>query len=270
MSCYTINMLIYGLSGKSGTGKSYHASELCAKHQIRGLIDDGLFMMDGNIIAGVSAKKQATSMAAIKTALFNKDDHCQEVKDAIRKSNPDRILIIGTSDKMLKKIADRLELGEITEIIHIEDITTEEQRAKAQKFRNENGMHIIPAPTFQVRKQFSGYFLDPRKSFGKDSAIEKTIVRPTYSYLGDYIISEKAINDIVNHIASITPEIEEILWTAFYNDENGCVVRTVVIMNRGSSFRTAAENFQTAIFNTVRDMTAFNVLGVEVEIRGYK
>lgn len=263
-------MLVYGLSGKSGTGKSYHASELCAKYQIRGLIDDGLFMMDGNIIAGVSAKKQATSMAAIKTAIFTSDKHCEEVKDAIKKENPDKILILGTSDRMIEKVAQRLELDRIYKMIHIEDITTEAEREKALKFRNENGMHIIPAPTFQVRKQFSGYFLDPRKSFGKDTAIEKTIVRPTYSYLGDFIISEKVITDIVEHIGSNMPGIAEVLWTAFDNDEQGCVVRTVVLMNKDSSFMTTAESFQAEIFETVKEMTAFNVLGVEVEIRGYK
>ena len=263
-------MLLYGLSGKSGTGKSYHASELCAKYKIRGLIDDGLFMMDGNIIAGVSAKKQATSIAAIKTALFTSDEHCEEVKNAILKEAPDKILILGTSDKMVEKIASRLELGKIFEMIRIEDITTELEREKAQKFRNENGMHVIPAPTLQVKKQFSGYFLDPRKSFGKDTAIEKTIVRPTYSYLGDFIISEKVIADIVQHSAKKTPGISDILWTSFDNNERGCVVRTVVLMNKGSSFRTTAENFQNEIYETVKEMTAFNVLGVEVEIRGYR
>ena len=263
-------MIVYGLSGKSGTGKSYHAAELCAKNEIRGLIDDGLFMMDGNIIAGVSAKKQATSIAAIKTAIFTSDAHCEEVKKAIKNEAPEKILILGTSDRMIEKITERLGLSKPLDIIHIEDITTEAEREKALKFRNENGMHVIPAPTFQVRKQFSGYFLDPRKSFGKDQAIEKTIVRPTYSYLGDYIISTKVVTDIVEHIAGLVPGIAEVLWTAFDNDEQGCVVRTVVLMNKGSSFVTTAEIFQAKIFQVVKEMTAFNVLGVEVEIRGYK
>ena len=41
-------------------------------------------------------------------------------------------------------------------------------------------------------------------------------------------------------------------------------------MKSGAAFRTTAENMQKAIFDTVAQMTAFNVLGVEVEIRGYK
>ena len=263
-------MEVIGLSGKSGTGKSFHAAELCAKKDIRGLIDDGLFLYDGNIVAGVSAKKQATSMAAIKTALFTNDDHCLEVQTALSELHPDKLLIIATSVKMIEKIRVRLGLPEVSEIIYIEDITTEEQREKARKYRDDNGMHIIPAPTFQVQKQFSGYFLDPRKSFAKDTAIEKTIVRPTYSYLGDYIISDKVISDIVDYAARSKEGVSDVLWTAFDNDENGCVVRTVLLMKENAHFRTVAEEMQSEIYDLVSRMTAFNVLGVEVEIRGYR
>ena len=63
-------MIIYGLSGKSGTGKSYNAIELCVRMQIEAIVDDGLFIDQGTIIAGVSAKKQKSKMRAIKTAIF--------------------------------------------------------------------------------------------------------------------------------------------------------------------------------------------------------
>lgn len=263
-------MQVFGLSGKSGTGKSFHAGELCANRDIRGLIDDGLFLYDGNIVTGISAKKQATSMAAIKTALFTDDDHCISVQKALSEYKPDKLLIIGTSDRMIEKIRLRLGLPAISEFIYIEDITTEEQREKAKHNREDNGMHVIPAPTFQVQKQFSGFFLDPRKSFNINTSIEKTIVRPTYSYLGDFIISDKVISDIVAHAAELSPGVSDVLWTAFDNDENGCVVRTVLLMKEHAHFRTTAEEIQDQIYEMVSRMTSFNVLGVEVEIRGYR
>ena len=37
-------MKIYTLVGKSGTGKSFHAMELCRKKQIESIIDDGLII----------------------------------------------------------------------------------------------------------------------------------------------------------------------------------------------------------------------------------
>ena len=50
-------MQVYTLVGKSGSGKSFHAMELCKKKQIDGIIDDGLFIYQNTIVAGVSAKR---------------------------------------------------------------------------------------------------------------------------------------------------------------------------------------------------------------------
>ena len=107
---------------------------------------------------------------------------------------------------MVEKIADRLGLPKPSRIIHIEDITTPAQRNKASKERAEDGTHIIPAPTFEVKRQFSGYFLDPKRSlknmsYKRPLATEKTVVRPTFSYLGRYEISDKVISDIVHLMA---------------------------------------------------------------------
>ena len=101
-------MLVYGLSGKSGTGKSYNAAELCGRMDIDAIIDDGIFIMEGEIAAGVSAKKSATKLGAVKQALFTDDGHCREVREAIKAFMPEKILILGTSDEMVRKIAARL------------------------------------------------------------------------------------------------------------------------------------------------------------------
>ncbi|NCU32056.1 MAG: hypothetical protein EOM23_03755, partial [Candidatus Moranbacteria bacterium] len=90
-----------GLSGKSGTGKSYNAMELCGKMNIGGLIDDGLFICENRIVAGISAKKQPTKIGAVKVALFTDDSHRDSVIEAIRKINLKTILIIGTSENMI-------------------------------------------------------------------------------------------------------------------------------------------------------------------------
>ena len=64
-------MKIYTLVGKSGTGKSHHATELCKNKNIESIIDDGLFIYRNNVIAGTSAKRQDTKIGAVKTALFH-------------------------------------------------------------------------------------------------------------------------------------------------------------------------------------------------------
>jgi uncharacterized alkaline shock family protein YloU len=268
-------MKIYGLSGKSGTGKSYNASELCGRMRIPAIIDDGLFIYGNTIVAGTSAKKQATRMGAVKTAMFMDNSHCAEVRAAIRRTRPDSILVLGTSDRMVELIADRLGLPAPVRIIHIEDITTKAERAKAARERKEDGTHVIPAPTFEVKRQFSGYFLDPKRTLRnvglrRPMATEKTVVRPTFSYLGHYEISDKVVSDIVDHIASVIPGIAGVLWVSSENRDEGMYIRVVLQFEYGCKVRTAALALQRAVAGEVAYMTAFNVLGVEVEIRGFK
>lgn len=268
-------MKTYGLSGKSGTGKSYNASELCGRLRIPAIIDDGLFIYGSTIVAGTSAKKQATRMGAVKTALFMNDEHCAEVSRAIRRTKPESILILGTSDRMVEQIAERLSLPAPSRIIHIEDITTKAERAKASRERSEDGTHVIPAPTFEVKRQFSGYFLDPKRTLKnvglkRPVATEKTVVRPTFSYLGHYEISDKVVSDIVDHIAAATPGVAGVLWVSCENSDAGMYIRVVLQFEYGCRVRQAALALQRAVAGEVAYMTAFNVLGVEVEIRGFK
>ena len=106
-------MEVYTLVGKSGTGKSFHAMNLCQKYQIESIIDDGLFIYKNTIAAGISAKRAETKIGAVKVALFLDDGMRDQVADAIAEKNPKSILILGTSDGMTDKIIARLGLPEI-------------------------------------------------------------------------------------------------------------------------------------------------------------
>lgn len=86
-------MKVYCLVGKSGTGKSYQAINLCRQMNIVSIIDDGLFICHNKVVAGISAKRQKTQYVAVKTALFDQDWHAQEVIDAIKRENPENILV---------------------------------------------------------------------------------------------------------------------------------------------------------------------------------
>ena len=269
-------MKIYGLSGKSGTGKSYNAIELCARMDIDAIIDDGLFIYGGTILAGVSAKKQKNTVRAIKTAIFENEDQCADVVAAIEKVQPESILILGTSERMIDKIAAKLALPEVSEYIQIEDITTPAQRDKAQELREKSGMHVIPAPTMQVRKQFSGYFLDPKKSFRKEQDIyspgfEKTVMRPKYSYFGKFDISERVITDITSYIVDKTPGAAQLLLAGSSADaDNNMYIRAIIQAEWGCRVQSMALELQREITEQVTKMTNFNILGVEIEIRSFK
>ena len=187
---------VYAFVGPSGTGKSYRAQMVASEYNIRYIIDDGLLIKDNEVIAGESAKKAPTKIETVKEALFIDNSQAEEIKKALRKNKPESLLILGTSDGMIEKIRTNLELPELTKTIYITDVATDQEMEEAKRMRQVEGKHVIPVPTFEIKKDFSGYLLDPLqifKSKGKDAKpyiSEKSIIRPTFSYLGNYTISD--------------------------------------------------------------------------------
>ena len=189
-------MKIYALVGRSGTGKSYKALEVACENNIEYLIDDGLLIYKNKIVAGISAKQSKTYIEAVKRAIFNDENHRKDVKDKIKEKNIQKILLIGTSNKMVKQIVNKLELGEIYKYIYIEDISTYEEIELAKRSR-ERGNHIIPVSTLEIKPIANGLSINPlkRKIFKNNSKetklIEKTVIRPTFSYRGKFSINKK-------------------------------------------------------------------------------
>ena len=265
-------MKVYALIGKSGTGKSYQAVNLCKQYNIESIIDDGLFICRNKVVAGISAKRQPTKVGAVKTALFHTDEHQQEVVKAIKKMKPSTLLLLGTSDGMVEKIAKRLELQRIHQRIYINDITTEEERAIAKKQREEMGQHVIPVPTFQLKRQFSGYFMLPMRMRIKEwgslrDYSEKSVVRPTYSYLGEYHISEKVLGDIVECVSRESEEVMEVLKVAVSKVNEGIEIFVAANFRFGVNLPEAAKQFQKNVADKIEEMTAFNVNRLDLEVK---
>ncbi|MDF2572425.1 MAG: Asp23 family, cell envelope-related function, partial [Sporomusa sp.] len=98
----------FALVGPSGTGKSHRALIVAHEHNVDTIIDDGLLIKDSKIVAGHSAKKEPSKIRAVKRAIFMEPDHAAEVREAIARVMPERILILGTSKNMVEKIVDVL------------------------------------------------------------------------------------------------------------------------------------------------------------------
>ena len=264
-------MKVYTLTGKSGTGKSYQAIHLCKARNIESIIDDGLFIYKNRVEAGISAKRQKTMVGAIKTALFTLDEHAQTVADRIREMEPKSILIIGTSDKMTDKIVAWLGLPAVSQRIYIEDITTEEERETANRQRNMLGKHVIPAPTLQLKRDFAGYFLDPLRILrgigGKIQEPEKTVVRPTFSYMGEFFISDSVMKDIADCVAGESEGISRVLKIYENTAPDNLIIDIAVAVSAQALIWESAIEFQQKLAETVEYMTAFNVVKVSVEVR---
>ena len=72
-------------------------------------------------------------MGAVRVALFDDKEHRDQVAKAWKKAHIKKLLILGTSEKMVMKIATRLQLPQPQKIIHIEEIASREEIEKAIK-----------------------------------------------------------------------------------------------------------------------------------------
>ena len=199
---------VFALVGPSGTGKSFRSQLLAKKYGIEYIIDDGLLIHDDKIIAGRSAKMEKTPMGAVRVALFDDKSHRDEVAKAIQKNHLKRILILGTSEKMVMKIAERLQLHQPQKIIRIEDIATEEEIQEAIRSRKIEGKHVIPVPSIEVKRNYPQIFYDAMRVLFKkktpapgsnNKMIEKSVVRPEFSKKGRVEISEGALSQMIIH-----------------------------------------------------------------------
>jgi len=198
---------VFALIGKSGTGKSFRAKLIAQKYGIEIIVDDGLLIRDQKILAGKSAKKEKCKLTAVKTALFVNQSHAKDVIKALEGEKFKRILLIGTSIKMIKFIAQKLNLPNPHKIINIEDIATRDEIEAAKRSRNNEGKHIIPVPSIEVKLNYPHIVFDSIKIFldrnfrfsKKRRMFEKTVVRPEYSKRGKVAISEAALSQMVLH-----------------------------------------------------------------------
>ncbi len=264
---------MYAFVGPSGTGKSYRAQYVAGENNINYIIDDGLFIKDNEVIAGNSAKKAPTKIETIKHALFQTPEEKKEIKSAIRKYKPESIMILGTSDNMVQKIAENLGLPKISKIIYINEIATEEEMEAARRIRVTEGKHVIPVPTFEIKKDFSGYILDPlqifkSKGLGKDPYVsEKSIIRPTFSYMGNFTISDQVFRQITEYIADKTPAIHKLAKMRITKHEEGPDIYIEVIVVYGYNIRDSLIEFRDKCKKEIEQLTAMNVNSIEVVAR---
>lgn len=267
-------MKIVAFVGPSGTGKSHRAQMVAREKNIDYIIDDAILIHKNKVIAGTSAKKAETKIESVKRALFSMPGQAEEAKKVIDKEKPDGILILGTSDGMVQKIVNNLGLPEIEETVYIQDVSTPEQIATARSIRMSEGKHVIPVQTFEIKKDFSGYLLDPLQIFkwkGKGTApymTEKSIIRPTFSYLGNYVISDNVIRIILEKVAGDTEGIYKVQRVKVDSYSNGVMIYIDVILEYGHVLRDLMKDYKEKAKREIDRLTAMNVLDIQIVAKG--
>ncbi|WP_178843027.1 hypothetical protein [uncultured Treponema sp.] len=210
---------VFAFFGPSGTGKSFRAKLVAQKYHIKAIIDDGLLIYEDNILAGHSAKLEDSYMGAVRVALFDDKKHRDSVALAIQQKQLKKILLLGTSEKMVNKIAMRLQLPLPEKYIRIEDIATPQQIEEARISRQIEGKHVIPVRAYEVKedgkysrifvtkvkvrlskkKFFRHFFKNEEKKNQLEvnaKLFEKSVVRPAFSVTARKNISQA-------HLASL-------------------------------------------------------------------
>ncbi|MHB1611382.1 MAG: Asp23/Gls24 family envelope stress response protein [Sulfobacillus sp.] len=265
-------MNVHALVGPSGTGKSHRASMVAEQINADSIIDDGLLIVDGRIVAGISAKREATRVAAVKRAIMADEEHALAVREALRRLAPHDLLILGTSKEMIRHILLALELVDQTvDWIRIEQVTSPQERELAQLVRRQQGKHVIPAPTMEVKKSFAGYWVDPLRFMfrgrHRQMVVEKSIVRPTYSSLGKFFIADTVVAAIASHIVRGVAGIARVARTVVQSTPGGLFIEMEVWLATPRHIFSVLEEAQQMVHDIIEEMTAVNVPSIKIHAR---
>ena len=199
-------MEVIAFFGPPGTGKSDRALVVAYENKASCIIDDGILIYHSRIVAGKSAKREESRLKAVRRAIFWDAEQREEVRQALEKINPKRVLILGTSARMVETICKALGLPKPSKYIRIQDVARPDEMLKAKEARNKEGKHVIPVPTMELKPYFKGYLIDPLRFFRNrkkempkrfSENEERSVVRPVFSYYGKLSFSDRVIESLV-------------------------------------------------------------------------
>jgi uncharacterized alkaline shock family protein YloU len=264
--------------GPSGTGKSTRAIALARQYQIPYLIDDGLLIHGSRIVAGSSAKRASSRLESVRQALFADETRAAVMRRALVAHRPTTLMILGTSDGMLEKICRNLWLNQPAMLIRIEDVSTDEEMRQAKQTRLTEGKHTIPVPSMEIKHEFSGYFSAPisrlRRRWDRDRGAqsgfldsERTVVRPTFSSLGSYSISDEALRMMVEIILRRIRGVADLVGFSAENEIAGVVIDLDLALVYGFNAQQVLHEVQEKVSAQIEEYTSINVMALNVKAR---
>ena len=260
-------MDVIALVGPSGTGKSHRALWVARNNGADAIIDDGILIKDGKVIGGTSAKKEKNRIMAVRRAIFVLPGHASAVRKAIAESLPRRILLLGTSENMVQKIAKTLRIGPVSKIIRIEDIASKKDMEIAKYHRLKRGEHIIPVPSIELIKSFFKTSSSRRRRLG-----ERSIVRPVFSYYGKLVIDDSVIKNIVHIVAEKLDEVYRVGAAHVYHVVNGdedlgITVSLEIVFAYGYAIAETMEALRRDLQMEIERMTGMVVHEIDILVK---
>jgi uncharacterized alkaline shock family protein YloU/adenylate kinase family enzyme len=261
-------MKIYALFGTSGTGKSTSALELAHRLGIDAIIDDGILVYQGRKWAGTSAKYEKTKIQAVKRAIFHYRDHAEEVRRALQQINAERLLILGTSKRMIQRIITALRLPDSVEFIPIETIKPPQEIEAAKYIRETQGKHVIPIPRVEVEKDFFQRLIaSARQIFSANKEVigESTVVHPPFSG-GRIQIHPQVLRKIVQHACTRFEAVTHIQKTTYtFHDLPRLQVSLSLKLPFGTPIPPLVKSIQQVLYNETT--YCLNIAPASIDVR---
>ncbi len=271
---------VYALVGKSGTGKSFRAKLLAEKLDIPYIVDDGLLIFGDTILAGRSAKQERLYVSAIKTALFLNPKLREDVIKVLRERKTKKILLLGTSDRMVEKLASQLDLPPINEIIKIEQIASQEDIEAAIKSRTEEGKHVIPVPAIEVKRDYAQilsesiriFFRGDKRKNGKKKSkfFEKSVVQPDYhkdnTNGGKVTITEAALTQMIFHCIDEYDDEIKVKKVKIKVLKSGYSIVVNIIVSYGKTLTGGLDELSKYIAGQIQRYTGIVIKDLEISV----
>ncbi|QQE75136.1 hypothetical protein KDJ56_04175 [Brevibacillus composti] len=264
-------MEIYALYGTSGTGKSTSALQLAHRLEIDAIIDDGIFIHQGRKLAGTSAKYEKTKIQAVKRAIFHYQDHADEVRRMIELTGPQRILVLGTSRRMISRIVEALSLPHPVRYIPIESIKPQQEIEAARYIRETQGKHVIPIPRVEVEKDaLQRLIASAQQIFSPKKEVigETTVVHPPFTG-GRILIHPQVLKKIVQLTCGRFPAVSQIHKTSYtFEDLPRLSVSLTLAVAFGTNLPKLIEQIQEALHEEATYCLNIAPASIDVKING--
>ena len=95
----------------------------------------------------------------------------------------------------------------------------------------------------------------------------KTIVRPTFSFLGNYSISNNAIYQIANYVASTVEGYEDMTRFRIIKKDGGISIDMSITVNYKYPIFEVIKIIQKKVCDTLDRLTALHLIGLNITVR---
>lgn len=262
---------VFAFVGPAGTGKSHRATHVARQNGIDLIIDDGLVISRGRILAGRSAKSEINRLRAIKRAIFEYPDHKEEVIKYLSRHTPKKLMILATSTGMIEKITKRLGLSyPPVKTIDITEISTQEEIEAALRERREKKQHVVPVAKAQIQHNFAGKLVSQIRGFFKGREKDEsrnTIVKPLFSFNGKVTIGSDAILAISRKLLEFGDHVRKIREIDLETFDDKIEMNIEIDLNLGGkSALSIAKTLQKKIRRGLSYLTGMDIRRVNIKV----